>query len=402
VTTGKGADQQMNMPAHNDLKLAFHEFNQASGVLESAYRELDARVDVLRGELAMTRRQQRERSVEAERLTDRFRLLLSVLPAGVIVLDGGGRVRECNAAARRLIGSRIDGALWRDLVDEIFAARSDAGPDLRLRSGRYVHLETCSLGAEPGQLLLLNDVTERRELESRVEKLRRLSAIGDMAATIAHQIRTPLAAALLYVSGMRSRLAQPDEAGLETARKSCLRITATLRRLEHLVEDLLAFARQGHFEAEVFDPGAALVGYQKTRAALVAQRDGALEVVSGGDPCPIAGNREALASVLDNLVDNALAVGGAGTRITLRLTVTGAEHIEIRVSDNGPGIAPQARQRIFDPFFSSRPEGTGLGLAIARAIIESHGGDIESVDPEDGAGACLRIRLPRIENGGRS
>jgi len=102
----------MNLPrAHQDLSLAFREFNQTSGVLERSYRELEARVEALREELAATRREQRERNAEAERLTERFRQLLAVLPAGVVVLDGAGRVRESNAAARALIGPEVDGAL---------------------------------------------------------------------------------------------------------------------------------------------------------------------------------------------------------------------------------------------------------------------------------------------------
>jgi len=288
------------------------------------------------------------------------------------------------------------------LVAGIFEAHPDDGPDLRLRGGRYVHLATCSLGAEPGQLLLLHDVTERRELERRIEKLRRLSAIGDMAATLAHKVRTPLASALLYVSAVRSRLAQPGAAARQAAQASCACLTETLRRLERLVEDLLSFARRGHFEVEVFDIGEVLSAYRETRAPLARQRGGELTLALDRGRFPIAGNREALVSVLDNLIDNAIAVGGPATRITLGAGAAGAGHVAIRVLDDGPGIAAHTRQRIFDPFFTTRADGTGLGLAIARAVIESHGGSIDAVDLPPGGGACLRIQLPRAELGGQS
>ena len=339
VAAETGAEQRMNLPvAQQDLNLAFREFNQASGVLERSYRDLEARVEGLREELATTRREQGERSAEAERISERFRLLLRVLPAGVIVLDGAGRVRESNAAARDLIGVSIDGELWRELVTEIFAARPDDGPDLRLHSGRYVHLETCSLGAEPGQLLLLNDVTERRELESRVAHLRRLSAIGDMAATLAHQVRTPLASALLYVSGLRTRLGQPGAAARAAAQASCTRLTETLRRLERLVEDLLSFARRGQFEVEVFDLGEVLSAWQSAHGRLLEQRGAGLSLaglslaVSPGR-FAIAGNREALTSVLDNLIDNAIALGGPENHVTLHLGAADPDRVEICVAD---------------------------------------------------------------------
>lgn len=375
-----------------ELGSAFRDFERASGALTRSYRELEQRVAELAAQLSAARRGEGRRRAEAERLSRRLQRLLEVLPAGVVVLDGDGRVDDCNPAAEALLGAGMRGARWREVVAERFAERPGDGPDLRLRSGRRVHLTTCSLAPEPGQLLLLADVTETRELQARMEQVRRLCELGNVAATLAHQIRTPLAAALLDVGALRGLGGQgPAGAALE-------RIAATLRRLERLVEDLLAFARRGRIEVERFDLGEALVEHLERIRPRLAGRG--CEITLRAAAAPVTGSREALLSALDNLLENAAQAGARRVEVAL---AAGPTLVELRVSDDGPGMAPVVRERAFEPFFTTRADGTGLGLAIARGVAESHGGRLELVrtGPQ---GTRLRMLLPapRAVPGGAS
>lgn len=146
------------------------------------------------------RHEQDQESQKATRIANRMTRLLAVLPAGVIVIDGEGFILECNDAAISLLGEPLAGEKWLEIIDRAFQPSSEDGHDVSLKSGRLVHLLTSPLDGEPGQIILLNDVTETRQLQNKVSHLQRLSVMGEMAARLAHQIRTPLSSALLYVA----------------------------------------------------------------------------------------------------------------------------------------------------------------------------------------------------------
>lgn len=232
-------DSTMNQTAaqHEALHNAFSAFANVSRDLEVSYKALEARVSDLSGQLSRANRELEGRLEEQGRLTRRFERLLGALPGGVIVLDAQGIVRECNPAAERLLGQSLRGESWRPVVTRAFSPRSDDGHDITLSTGYRVNLSTCSLHGEPGQILLLADVTETRKLQEHASRLERLTSIGRTVAALAHQIRTPLAGALLYASTLPSGLSREN-------------ILERLRALEGLVEDMLTYARQGEFTME--------------------------------------------------------------------------------------------------------------------------------------------------------
>src|SRR5690606_13169564 len=123
---------------------------------------------------------------------------LDILPGGVVVLDGRGRVIEANPLALELLGEPLLGVFWREVIQRSFAPRADDGHEISLQDGRRLSLATRSLAGEPGQLILLTDLTETRRLQDELARHARLSALGRMVASLAHQIRTPLSTALLY------------------------------------------------------------------------------------------------------------------------------------------------------------------------------------------------------------
>jgi two-component system sensor histidine kinase FlrB len=380
-------DAQPNTVAPH-LEDAFDAFIQVSGRLIEAYRELETRVAGLQEELARTRSERMQELAEKERLATRLGLLLESLPAGVVVLDGQGVVREANPEARVLLGEELQGALWRGVVQGLFAPRPDDGADVSLRNGRRVNIATCSLGREPGQILLIHDVTEPRRLQDQLSQLRRLSATGEMAASLAHQIRTPLASGLLY-TGSLARRSLDTEARLKMAGK----LRQVLVDLERLVEDMLAFTRTGNFEVE------AITAEELCRAlcrALDAGENGRPilhEACNQAGDAVIQGSREALVSVFQNLFRNALEAGGDGVRVTLRMGLTERDQVRITVTDDGPGIPSEVQSRIFEPFFTTRSGGTGLGLAVVQAVVRSHGGTV-SVTSEPGEGSRFTVELP--------
>ena len=160
----------MSLPANNkinELQDAFSVFNEVSQQLASSYKDLEGRVEQLNGELALAHDARLEELTAKERVADRLETLLKALPAGVIVLDSEGYIQECNPQATDLLGEPLQGLLWREVIERAFSPRSDDGHEISLRDGRLVSISTQALGSEPGQIILLQDVTEARMFQQK-------------------------------------------------------------------------------------------------------------------------------------------------------------------------------------------------------------------------------------------
>ncbi|MDP2326293.1 MAG: ATP-binding protein [Gammaproteobacteria bacterium] len=237
-----------------------------------------------------------------------------------------------------------------------------------------------------------------QQLGDVLSRHQRLAALGEMAATLAHQIRTPLSAALLYASNASNPALVPNRRD-ELLRRAI----GCLHNLEQLVSDMLGFARG----AAASDSPVALadISVAVASAADTLLRPGQrLSVSKPSRTAVVCANRQALIGAVMNLISNALQAGGNGARVSVKSRVDGRT-AEIRVSDNGPGVPAELRQKIFEPFFTSRTDGTGLGLAVVKSVAEAHGGEIrvESADNDDseGTGACFILRLPLAAGVGR-
>src|SRR5471032_2410013 len=169
----------------SSLEQAFSLFNQMSTQLNDSYSLLEARVTELKGELAVVSAQRMAELAEKERLANRLQNLLDLLPGGIIVIDSQGIVSEANPAARELLGLPLVGELWRQVIARCFAPREDDGHEISLKDGRRLSISTRSLDAEPGQLVLLNDLTETRQLQGQLARHERLSSLGRMVASLA-------------------------------------------------------------------------------------------------------------------------------------------------------------------------------------------------------------------------
>lgn len=381
---------QQTTGRNRELEDAFNVFNRMSLQLESSYRDLEQQVAGLTAELAAARSERLRQLAEKERLANRLSRLLETLPGGVIVLDAQGIVQECNPAALTLLGEPLLGQLWRDVMQRACAAEYGADDnELKLANGRQITLSARALGTEPGQILLLTDVTEHRALQNLVNRQQRLSAMGEMAASLAHQIRTPLATALLYVS----HLNRPQQTEADRVRVTD-KIRTRLRHLEGMVNDMLVFARGGGSGAvEKVGIDSVLEELRQTLEPQLQALQAELHIDNTVPGAVVNGSRAALVGALLNLANNALQACGNAARLTINVRSPQPGRLSVSVSDNGPGIDAAGIERIFEPFYTTRPDGTGLGLAVVRAVAEAHHGSVW-VESPPGQGASFGLRLP--------
>jgi two-component system sensor histidine kinase FlrB len=372
----------------SELSYAFRTFNELSTALESSYRDLESQVARLNAELAQARRERMRQLEERERLATRLQQLLAALPAGVIELDAQGRVHAANAAAEQLLRQPLVERDWHAL-EPLLGVQPHAH-EVALASGRRVAVVRRERDGG-GAIVLLTDVTEAALVRDLLERHRRLATLGEMAARLAHDVRTPLAAALLYAS----RLTGGDVADGER-RELAAKIVGRLRHLESLVADMLAFARGGGACLVRCDVGALLEGVAQSLASRLGEH-AQLRIGTLAPGLAVRGNPDALVGAVVNLASNALDAGGPQARVEIEAALV-AGRAEIRVRDNGPGVPPELRERIFQPFYTTRPSGTGLGLAVVRSVAAAHGGVVELEDRA--RGACFVLRLPALTEEG--
>jgi two-component system, sensor histidine kinase FlrB len=375
------------------LANAFQVFNEVSLQLAVSYQELQQRVELLSRELAGSRSERMRQLAEKEKLAERLSKLLEALPAGVVLLDGEQRVRELNPVARDLLGAVRPGESWAAVAARVFLAGAHGG-ERPLADGRTVILTERTLDQAPGRILVLQDVTEARRLQQRLERQERLGAMGEMAAKLAHQVRTPLSSALLYVGHLGR-----DDLGREQRQKFAARLRDRLQHMERQVNDILAFSR-GQTERHETLALSALI--EDTLAAAqpqaeVAQARLTFSDRSGGDLC-VRGNADALMGAFSNLITNALQHGGRGVHLHVDLGLATDGQVTLLFRDDGPGVPADVRGQVFDPFFTTRSDGTGLGLAVVQSVVLAHRGRVR-LEEGDTGGGCFVIELPAAPMG---
>ena len=381
---------QVNTP--RELQSAFQAFNDLSMQLSSSYHALEEHVAGLTDELAASKSERIKELQEKEQLAERLESILHALPAGVIVLDGDGLIKNYNAIALELLGEPLEHQAWNSVSERVFDIENSQ-QELLLMNGRWVTLSTCPLGEQPGQIILLNDVTERKSLQTTLDQQQRLVTMGQTAASLAHQIRTPLSSAILYSSNLkRSKLSNEDRVAISE------KLMARLRHLEHLVNDMLMYARGADSSYSAFtltDLVNELI--QTIETHMEASNINFKWVNTLNKAVYLKGNRQMLISSLINLFVNAIQAMGDNGKLTLRTSLTASNQIKIQIEDNGVGIKKENLNNVFEPFFTTRSDGTGLGLAVVRAVVHSHNGDI-SVEQANQQGTIFNVELPVYDN----
>ena len=367
--------------AHSVLSRAFTSLDDANADQE---KSTSLEKESFPGELALLRQQNKQ--------NQQMQQVIDVMPTGMIMLDGNGIVVKMNNMAQQLLDEPILGQAWFNVIKRSFKPRADDWHEVSLNDGRRVKLEITALGDQPGQLIMITDLTETRLLQDKLGQLQRLSSLGRMVSKLAHQIRTPLSAAMLYGANLRNKKLT------ETARESFQnKLVSRLQDLEQQVNDMLLFAKSG--KQAVVEPVSINKLIEQAKQAIEPQTLQAGATVNlhfCKQDCEILGNATALSGAIQNLIHNSLTVIKSDAVVDISAYCKD-EHAYISVRDNGQGISAELADKIFEPFYTSRSQGTGLGLAVVKSVTNAHQGEVRLLSqPGEGAHFCLKI--PKLIN----
>ncbi|HEY2676452.1 MAG TPA: ATP-binding protein [Steroidobacteraceae bacterium] len=360
----------------SELQAAFLAFGSVSEQLEGAFESL-------RGQVAQLRTDLNDAHAGREHLAARLSALIKGLPGGVLVLGAGGEIQECNPAASELLGEPLIRQPFTAVWARAAVNPRTVGEHTELRSGRYVNLSRRGL-ENNGEVVLLTDVTETHLMQVLLARQQRLLTLGELAAGLAHQIRTPLAAAMLYASQMT----MPQRNPADLAR--CAEKTAgSLKQLDQLVNDMLAFAHGGSAREAVSVSALLEQVAQWLRPAL---RDGVrLTIRTLAPDLMVRANAPSLVSAVLNLATNALQAATGPLALELLAQRGSSGRAQIVVTDNGPGVPAPIRGRIFEPFFTTRARGNGIGLSIVKSVVDAHSGTVYLADSHNGARFVIEL-----------
>jgi signal transduction histidine kinase len=237
---------------------------------------------------------------------------------------------------------------------------------------------------------------EKAELSRRAQMHEKLAAVGTMTAGLSHEIRNPLNAAALQLTVLERRLQKLPKEQHGSLLEPLHLVRDEIRRLDHILEDFLQFARPREFAARPVDVAAVLTRVADLLEGEAERREIVLEREFAPGTPEIAGDEERLRQVVMNLALNALDAAGRGGKVRLgcALEEPDSPAVAIFVDDSGAGVPEGNRDRIFEPFFTTKASGSGLGLSIVHAIVTQHGGTISVEDAPTG-GARFALRLPR-------
>jgi len=368
-----------------------------SQALEDAIKQLKAQ------ERAMA-----ARAEASERLSGQ---IVASLTAGLIVTDLDGRVQIVNPSSRRLLG--LGHAVLQDSVGTMLGASSpltvvieeclrDRQPIVRraleladprsavTHLGVTVSPLVSESGAPSGVICLFTDLSAIVDLEEQLRLKDTLARLGELTAGLAHEFRNGLATVHGYARLLNLETLSPQD------RKYVEGLRAETAALGEVVTNFLNFARPTQLAVTPLD-----LGQIAQRVAEELQADATAlggRLMIGGTWAVVEGDEVLLRQAFSNLARNAVeACAAAGVVPDIRIEATpdvAAHVLRVQVSDNGPGIEPALRERVFRPFFTTKRDGTGLGLALVQKIIVTHNGRVQAVPGPDGRGTVMQVTLP--------
>lgn len=428
VTSSLESEEQLSQ-----FTESYASFNRVVNSLQRQYLELKEEYATQNSLLADVNRKLTAATADNLAANEFLNGILNALGAGVIAVDRHGVITHFNPAASMLLGiprNEPVGMSYRSVVPpgqppdanalrtiESGVELSSVEKKISLVDGTilYLSVSTALLGESPGNLLgaveVLHDLTRIKKMESELARLNTMAALGEMAATIAHQVRNPLAGIGGFAALLKRDIPESDP-----RHRTVDKIISGVDSLNQTVTTLLNYTRTEEMNRERIDYSGFLedtiARFRHDRADFDEKVKLSLEITgpAGKGRIHLSIDSLLMRQVFFNLFVNAVEAAGTNAEITVScrklprqkalsqyadriLLGLGETVIETTVTDNGPGIKDTAMTQLFSPFFTTRSTGTGLGLAMALKVIKAHGGDIMA-NNTDKSGACFTVVLP--------
>ncbi len=370
------------------LNEAFRTFTLASDGLKDYYHALKDQVRLLNEELKV-------KNTELKETLGFLNSVIHCIGEAIVVTDVGSSVLVMNKAAEEVLGVALAsakgealeglGLQWMLKEGEVEIGTGKGMKTLDISSSA-VNDET---GRSIGLVLLLRDVTSQREIEAERQRNKRLIAMGEMMATIVHELRNPLCSIELYASMLYRELKETEHAGLAEG------VSTGVQNLNNFLTNMLYFARPRTPSSSQCDIGRLVDEALGMIGPVIQSRH--IRVARETERLDISGDPGLLVQVLLNLFLNAVQAMTSGGALLVRTGMLHGAAI-LSIEDTGRGILKEDIERIFDPFYTTREGGTGLGLPISLKIMQSHGGSIR-VDSRPGKGSVFTLYFPLSNDG---
>ena len=391
---GGNLDQQLDIRTRDEVEDLANNFNIMVGEILAQRQQLEERLDEI---------------LELKAYND---MILASMTNGVITLDLETRLVSANGAAESILG--LEGKHWqgisfRDLwpednplvrtLDRCLQSQDTCrNQEISLDTGtgqqRTLMLNSSFLedGREDtrGILVVINDITELKELEASMRQSDRLAALGTLSAGLAHEIRNPLSAIKTFVQLLPRKISKP-----EFFEKFQITVPRELNRINDLIEDLLELARPPKLEFKMTSLKDCLSQVADLYRDKLEAADITVEIQETEVLPELWADQKHLVRAFSNLTVNAQQAMLDGGKLTIRAKPM-EDGVLVQFTDTGVGMDQTIKESIFNPFFTTKDRGTGLGLAMTHKIIQEHGGDIE-VKSSPGEGATFTLRLPGVQ-----
>ncbi len=394
-----------------ELAESFSSMGDFTQLMRDSYSRLESKFEDVNSRLARVNELLRQSLAERNRLANYLNNILESTDSGIIVTDQSGTINIFNSAAEKLTGIRAGEALgkgYKDVFLETLSPETEKVFDGISQSisgeKRYISIDGTERPVAfsisrlkqydgeqmSGVVEILYDLTEIKRLENNLKRVSTLAALGEMAATVAHEIRNPLAG----ISGFTALLLRdldPQDRNLRTVKK----ISNGVESLNTIVGSLLDFTRPVSPNSVEVDPVSLIEDTISNFKVDSESSNHEFEIVRETKRLRVKLDPDLFRQIIYNLTRNAVQTCPEGGSVRLVLADSDSRGLVLRVEDNGPGIPDDIRNKLFTPFFTTKTNGIGLGLATVKKLAELHGGRVTAGN-RSGGGAVFTVEIPRI------